>query len=101
MKEGVVVGGGCALLYASKILENYKNDNTDIQVGVNIVKKAIRVPTRTIVQNSGEEGAVVVGRLLESKDSNYGYDASKDVYVDDMMKAGIIDPTLVVKTALE
>jgi len=72
LKEGVVVGGGCALLYASKILENYSHENPDIQVGVNIVKKAIRVPTRTIVQNSGEEGAVVVGRLLESNNHLYG-----------------------------
>lgn len=67
LKEGIVVGGGCALLYASRVLENYKNENPDIRVGVDLVRKAIRVPTKSIIQNSGEEGAVVVGRLLQSE----------------------------------
>jgi len=66
MKEGIVVGGGCALLYASLILNDYKNENPDIKVGVDLVRKAIRVPTKAIIQNSGEEGAVVVGRLLDA-----------------------------------
>jgi len=70
-------------------------------VGVNLVRKAVRVPTKAIIQNSGEEGAVVVGRLLEGKNFLRGYDANKSIYVDDMYHAGIIDPTLVVKAALE
>lgn len=69
LKDGIVVGGGCALLYASKVLENFQHENSDIKVGVELVKKAIRVPTKTIIQNSGEEGAVIVGRLLENTDN--------------------------------
>jgi len=101
LKEGIVVGGGCALLYASMILDNFTHENSDIKVGVELVKRAIRVPTKTIIQNSGEEGAVVVGRLLEQKDVNAGYDASSGQYKKNMFDAGIIDPTLVVKTSLE
>nr|CAI39019.1 hsp60, putative [Paramecium tetraurelia] len=97
--EGIVVGGGCALLYATRVLDKLKGDNFDQNIGIQIVKKAIELPCRTIVENAGEEGAVVVGKLLEGKDEEFGYDASKSQYVN-MIKAGIIDPTKVVRTAL-
>jgi len=97
--EGVVVGGGCALLYASQSLKDLKGENFDQQVGIDIVRKAVQIPCRTISENAGEEGSIVVGKLLQSTDSNYGYDAYNGKYVD-MFKAGIIDPTKVVRTAL-
>lgn len=77
LKNGIVVGGGCALLYASTILDKYENANNDIKVGVDIVKKAIRVPCKTIINNSGEEGVVIVGRLLENNKKLSGYNAYK------------------------
>lgn len=97
--EGVVVGGGCALLYASQSLKDLKGENFDQQVGIDIVRKAVQIPCRTISENAGDEGSIVVGQLLQSTDSNYGYDAYNGKYVD-MFKAGIIDPTKVVRTAL-
>jgi chaperonin GroEL len=112
VEEGIVPGGGTALLKASKILSTIKADNFDQSLGIDIVKKAITAPLRTIVNNAGEEGSVVVGRLLEAynipkdklKDTdssafNYGYDAQNGQYVD-MIKAGIIDPLKVVRTGL-
>ncbi|SMF40630.1 chaperonin GroEL [Tistlia consotensis] len=100
VEEGVVVGGGAALLYASKVLEKVKSDNDDQRVGVEIVRKALQAPVRQITANAGFDGSVIVGKLLEGKDQDQGFDAAKGEYVN-MFKAGIIDPTKVVRTALQ
>lgn len=100
VKEGVVVGGGVALLYATKALDSLKPANDDQRVGVDIIRRAIQAPLRQIVENAAEDGAVVVGKLLEKYDTNVGYDAQKDEYTN-MFDAGIVDPTKVVRTALE
>ena len=100
VKEGVVAGGGCALLYASRVLDNLKPVNQDQKVGIEIIRKATQAPIRQIAENAGVDGAVVAGKLLESKDPNFGYNAQIDEYTD-MVKAGIIDPTKVVRTALQ
>lgn len=100
VKEGVVAGGGTALLYATKALESISVDNDDQKVGVNIIRKALQAPIRQIAENAGVDGAVVVGKLLESKDVNYGYNAQTGEYTD-MIRAGIVDPTKVVRTALQ
>eukprot|EP00742_Colponemidia_sp_Colp-10_P001536 GILJ01001647.1.p1 GENE.GILJ01001647.1~~GILJ01001647.1.p1 ORF type:complete len:591 (-),score=150.34 GILJ01001647.1:310-2082(-) len=99
VEEGIVPGGGCALLYSSKKLSNVKGANFDQNVGIKIVQQAIRQPAMTIAENAGVEGAVVVGKLLESTNEQFGYNAANDTYVD-MMQAGIIDPAKVVTTAL-
>eukprot|EP00238_Polyblepharides_amylifera_P003787 CAMPEP_0196584178 /NCGR_PEP_ID=MMETSP1081-20130531/46037_1 /TAXON_ID=36882 /ORGANISM="Pyramimonas amylifera, Strain CCMP720" /LENGTH=578 /DNA_ID=CAMNT_0041905301 /DNA_START=115 /DNA_END=1851 /DNA_ORIENTATION=+ len=96
--EGIVAGGGTALLYATRALDNLETANFDQKVGVDILRKALMVPARTIVNNAGEDGSVVVGKLLES-DGKLGYDAAKGVYCD-LIAAGIIDPMKVVRTAL-
>ena len=98
--EGIVPGGGVTLLYATRALDHIEVDNDDQRAGVNIVRKALQAPLRRIVSNSGLDGAVVAGKVLESKDTNFGFDAQKLEYVD-MIKAGIIDPTKVVRTALQ
>ncbi|MFZ0694285.1 MAG: chaperonin GroEL [Alphaproteobacteria bacterium] len=100
VEEGVVAGGGVALLHSTKALANLKLENHDQQVGVDIVRRAIQWPARQIVENAGFDGAVVVGKLLESKDVNYGFDAQAGDYKD-LVKAGIIDPTKVVRSALQ
>ena len=100
VEEGVVAGGGAALLYAARALDNLKPSNSDQRVGIDIVKKAILYPARQIAENSGTDGSIVVGKLLESKDPNYGYDAQKGEFTD-MIRAGIIDPTKVVRLALQ
>ena len=100
VKEGVVAGGGCGLLYATKALDSLKPQNDDQKVGINIIKKALQAPIRQIAENAGVDGAVVVGKLLESKDFNYGYNAQSGEYTD-MIKEGILDPTKVVRTALQ
>jgi chaperonin GroEL len=100
VEEGVVAGGGSALLYASRALESVKPANRDQQVGIDIIKKALLYPARQIAENSGTDGAIVVGKLLDSKDTNYGYDAQKGEFTD-MVRAGIIDPTKVVRHALQ
>ena len=100
VEEGVVAGGGAALLYASRALGKLATENEDQRHGVEIVKRALQSPLRQIVENAGVDGSVVVGKLLESKDLNLGFDAQSDKYVD-MFKAGIIDPTKVVRTALQ
>ncbi len=100
VKEGVVAGGGCALLYATKALDGLKPLNDDQKVGINIIRKALQAPIRQIAENAGVDGAVVVGKLLESKDTNYGYNAQEGTYTD-MIKSGIVDPTKVVRTALQ
>jgi chaperonin GroEL len=100
VEEGVVAGGGVALLYATKALAKLKPGNHDQQVGVDIVRRAIQMPARQIVENAGSDGSVVVGKLMESSDTNYGFDAQTGNYVN-MVKSGIIDPTKVVRLALQ
>lgn len=100
VKEGVVAGGGSALLYATRVLDSVKTENQDQRVGVEIIKKAICSPIRQIAENAGVDGAVVAGKVLESLETNFGYNAQTGEYTD-MVKAGIIDPTKVVRTALQ
>jgi chaperonin GroEL len=98
--QGIVSGGGTALLYAAAQLENVKGENHDQQFGISTMKKALEMPLRQIVENAGVDGAVVVGKLLEKKDLNYGFDAQKLEYTN-MIDSGIIDPTKVVISALK
>ena len=100
VEEGIVPGGGSTLLYASRTLDKLKAGNDDEKAGINIVKRALQAPLRQIVENAGLDGAVVAGKLLEGTDTSFGFDAQKLDYVD-MVKAGIIDPTKVVRTALQ
>jgi chaperonin GroEL len=100
VEEGIVPGGGVALLYAIKALSKVTPANDDQRVGVEIVRKAIQVPARQIAENAGTDGSIVVGKLLESKDVNFGYDAQTGEYTD-LVKRGIIDPTKVVRVALQ
>ena len=100
VEEGIVPGGGVALLRAKKAVDAIKSDNADTQAGINIVSKALEAPIRQIAENSGVEGSIVVGKLADSKDHNQGFDAQNETYVD-MIKAGIVDPAKVVRTALQ
>jgi chaperonin GroEL len=100
VEEGIVAGGGAALLYAIRAIEKVRVANDDQRRGVDIVRRALESPIRQIVDNAGLDGSVVVGRLLDQKDTNFGFDAQKGEYVD-MLKAGIVDPTKVVRIALE
>ena len=100
VEEGIVAGGGTALLYATKALNKLSPENHDQQVGIDIVRRSLQWPVRQIAENAGMDGAVVSGKLLEQKDNNYGFDAQKERYTD-LVKAGIIDPTKVVRTALQ
>ncbi|MEP9351232.1 chaperonin GroEL [Xanthobacter sp. KR7-225] len=100
VEEGVLPGGGVALLRSVKVLEGIKVDNPDQRTGIEIVRKAVQAPARQIAQNAGDDGSVVVGKILESKDYTFGYNAQTGEYVD-MVKTGIIDPTKVVRTALQ
>jgi chaperonin GroEL len=100
VEEGVVPGGGCALLYATRVLEGLKGVNSDQTHGVQIVRRALQSPIRQIVDNAGVDGSLVVGKLLEQKNQNWGFDAQKEDYCD-MIKAGIVDPAKVVRTALQ
>src|ERR1700688_95366 len=100
VEEGVVPGGGAALLYAIRALDKLTPANPDQKVGIDIVRKALQAPGRQIAENSGADGSIVVGKLLESKNPNYGYDAQKGEFTD-MTQAGIIDPTKVVRHALQ
>ena len=100
VEEGIVVGGGCALLYASKELDSLKVKGDDQKAGVEIVKSALQAPIRQITTNAGVDGSVVVGKLLETNKVTNGYDAQSEQYVD-MFKEGIIDPVKVVRTALQ
>ncbi|HAE75708.1 MAG TPA: chaperonin GroEL, partial [Alphaproteobacteria bacterium] len=100
VEEGVVPGGGSALLYASVALKDQKYENADQRVGADIVRKALEAPARQIAHNAGVDGSIVVGKLRDSTDTNFGYDAQKGEFVD-MIKAGIIDPMKVVRTALQ
>jgi chaperonin GroEL len=99
VEEGIVPGGGVALLRAKKAVEAVKSDNPDIQAGINLVSKALESPIRQIAENAGVEGSIVVGKVLE-KNGNYGFDAQKEEYTD-LVLAGIIDPTKVVRIALQ
>ena len=100
VEEGIVPGGGVALLRAKKAVEKVKSDNADIQAGVNIVLRALEAPIRQIVENAGVEGSIVVSKVLESKTDSFGFDAQSEEYKD-LVTAGIIDPTKVVRTALQ
>jgi chaperonin GroEL len=101
VEEGIVPGGGVALLFASKSLAGLTGDGGDDQkAGINIIRRAIQSPIRQILENSGVESSPVVNKLLEGKSATAGFDAQKEEYVD-MIDAGIIDPTKVVRTALQ
>jgi len=100
VEEGIVIGGGTALLNASKVLAKLEGVNDDQRVGVEIVARALQAPIRQIAENAGHEGSIVVGKINESKDAAIGFDAQTGKYVN-MFKAGIIDPTKVVRTALQ
>jgi chaperonin GroEL len=100
VEEGILPGGGVALLRALSTVKAIKTANDDQKTGVEIVRKAIMAPAKQIVDNAGDDGAVVVGKLLESKDYAFGYNAQTGVY-GDLVKAGIIDPTKVVRTAIQ
>jgi chaperonin GroEL len=100
VEEGIVPGGGVALLYAIKVLGTLVPANEDQKVGFEIVRRALQAPVRQIAENAGHDGAVIAGKLIESTDCNYGFDAQSGTYTD-MIKAGIIDPTKVVRTALQ
>ena len=100
VEEGILPGGGVALLYATKALNGLTGLNEDENAGIAIVQKAIQTPLRQIVENSGVEASIVVGKLLEQKSSTYGFDAQARSYVD-LIDAGIVDPTKVVRIALQ
>ncbi|HUL09712.1 MAG TPA: chaperonin GroEL [Candidatus Acidoferrum sp.] len=100
VEEGIVAGGGVALLYAARALDALTPANDDQRVGIEIVRRALQWPTREIASNGGYDGAIVIGRLMESKDTNFGFNAQTGEYVD-MLKAGIIDPTKVMRSALQ
>jgi chaperonin GroEL len=100
VEEGIVAGGGVALLRAKAAVAKLKSDNADEQAGINIVLKALESPIRQIVENAGDEGSIVVGKILDNKSQTYGFDAQTETYVD-MIEAGIVDPAKVVRTALQ
>ncbi|MEP9366063.1 chaperonin GroEL [Xanthobacter sp. VNH20] len=100
VEEGIVPGGGIALLRAKKAVEALTSDNSDITAGIKIVLRALEAPIRQIAENSGVEGSIVVGKVLESNDANFGFNAQSEEYVD-MIQAGIVDPAKVVRTALQ
>ena len=99
VEEGIVAGGGVALLRTRDALEKLTSNNLDEVTGIQIISRAIEAPLRTIVENAGGEGSVVVAKVLEGK-NNFGYDAKSETYVD-LLKAGIIDPKKVTRIALE
>jgi chaperonin GroEL len=100
VEEGIVPGGGVALLRAIKSLESLQADNEDQKVGIGIVRKALQVPARQIVQNAGEDGSVVVGKIMDSSKYTFGYNAQTGEY-GDLVTEGVIDPTKVVRCALQ
>jgi chaperonin GroEL len=99
-EEGIVPGGGVAFLRAQKALDKLKLEDEDEQIGVNIVRRALEEPLRQIAQNAGHEGAVVVGKVAENKNASYGFNAETEKY-EDLVAAGVIDPTMVTRTALQ
>ncbi|WP_278877372.1 chaperonin GroEL, partial [Paracoccus yeei] len=100
VQEGVVVGGGVALVQAGKVLEGLSGENSDQEAGVAIVRRALEAPMRQIAENAGVDGAVVAGKVRESTDKSFGFNAQTEEY-GDMFKFGVIDPAKVVRTALE
>jgi chaperonin GroEL len=100
VEEGIVAGGGTALLYATRALDKLETLNRDQEVGIDIVRRALEAPIRQIAENAGFDGSIVVGKLLEQKDKNFGYDAQLGKFTN-LVKAGIIDPVKVVRTALQ
>jgi chaperonin GroEL len=100
IEEGIVPGGGAALLYATKALKDLTGDNDDQTQGIAIVRRAIQSPIRQIVENAGGEASIVIGKLLEQKSNTFGFDAQAEAYVD-LVESGIVDPTKVVRTALQ
>jgi chaperonin GroEL len=100
VEEGIVPGGGVALIRAAKALESLKLNVADQQVGVNIVRRAIEEPLRWIAMNAGQEGSIIVQKVKESTDPEFGYNAATETY-ENLVSAGVIDPTKVVRTALQ
>jgi chaperonin GroEL len=100
VEEGIIPGGGTALLYAAKALKEVTGENDDQTQGINIVRRAIQYPLRQIVSNAGQEASIIVGKLVEQKSNTYGYDAQTGEYTD-FIDAGIVDPTKVVRVALQ
>ena len=100
VEEGVVPGGGTALLYASKALENFRGANADQTRGIDIVRKSLQAPLRQIAENAGHDGSVVAGKLIGGDDRNFGFNAQSEKY-EDLIQAGVIDPTKVVRSALQ
>jgi chaperonin GroEL len=100
VEEGIVAGGGVALLRAKAAVAKLSDDNADIRAGINIVLRALEQPIRQIAENAGVEGSIVVGKITENKSQTYGFDAQTEQYVD-MLSAGIVDPAKVVRVALQ
>jgi chaperonin GroEL len=100
VEEGVVPGGGVALVHAGKVLQGLTGDNPDQSAGIAIIRKALQAPLRQIAENAGVDGSVVAGKIVENTSKTFGYDAQSEQY-GDMLKAGIIDPTKVVRIALQ
>ena len=100
VEEGIVPGGGVALIRAQKALKSLKLDDSDEQIGVEIVRRAIEEPLRMIVQNAGGEGSIVVEKVRDAQTNTFGYNALTDTY-EDLVQAGVIDPTKVTRTALQ
>ena len=100
VEEGVVSGGGATLLWAARALDKVKVDNEDQKIGVDIVRRALEAPVKQIAENAGVNGSVVASKILEQNNRNFGFDAQSETY-GDLIKAGIIDPAKVVRTALE
>jgi chaperonin GroEL len=100
VEEGIVAGGGVALLYSIKALDKVKTSNDDQKVGVDIIRRALQAPVRQIAENAGVDGAVIAGKLLEGKGANWGYNAQTGEFTD-LVKDGVIDPAKVVRCALQ
>ncbi|HEY1929911.1 MAG TPA: TCP-1/cpn60 chaperonin family protein, partial [Caulobacteraceae bacterium] len=100
VEEGIVPGGGVALLKAAKALDGLKGENADQDAGIAIVRRALQAPIRQIAENAGVEGSIVVSKVLENASATFGFNAQTEQYVD-LVKAGVIDPTKVVRTALQ
>jgi chaperonin GroEL len=100
VEEGIVPGGGVALLYGSRALDKLQPENEDQRVGIEIVRRALRIPARLIAENAGVDGSIVIGKLTDQKNGTFGFDAQAGEYKD-LVKAGIIDPTKVVRSALQ
>ncbi|BBE34581.1 MULTISPECIES: chaperonin GroEL [Sphingosinicella] len=100
VEEGIVPGGGTALLYATKAIEGLSGANDDQTRGIDIIRRALQAPVRQIAQNAGHDGAVIAGKLIDAKDEKLGFNAQTDTY-EDLVKAGVVDPTKVVRTALQ